>query len=504
VLKFIVFKNGQPDKEFQPQACYLIGPDEVPVRGEITCADGVITCRTSITEAVALALMWEVPRCGKYLLQTTRLGERKHPYILNVELARWRMMRLIQKLEDWSLFDCPQMDQIDRQIKTARNRFISAIQTLDQPAKAADLADQSLELSMEAGEATAKFYAMRMLGPRLRMKGVSKKLFGSRIDPDMDIERLTPDILSALNFVQIPVRWSRIQPGKDQFNFAKLDHWFDFLLKRRVTIKLTSLLRFHEAYLPKWLKESKVDFEAIRDLAFEFLSRIANRYGKYARSWTVLSGIHGENYFSLNFDQILELTRLSCLRAKQLCPRATTVIEILWPWGEYYASNPRSIHPFLYADLVTQSGINFDGLALKLLFGAPQEGFQARDILQISAMIDRYVMLGKPLHLVTSVPSQTVSGASNGNNAGGYWTGPWTTRIQAQWLETFCHIALSRPQVESITWNSLVDENSLESIPDSGLLTKDLTGKAAFSKMIDLRGRLARARTEVETELPSQ
>lgn len=499
MLTFIVFKNGAPDREFQLQAAYLVGPDEVPIRGKINFADGVATCEKSSEDAVALALMWEVPGCGKYLLQTTRLADRQQPYVLNVELARWRLMRLLQKLEDWALFDYPQMEQISKHIDSARNQFVKALQATDEPAKAADFADQALQTAMEAGEALARFHALRMLGPRLQTKGLSRKAFGCRIDSQIPVERLTPDVLGALNFVQIPVSWAELQPTKKHFEFGKLDHWFDFLLKRRMTVKLSSTVRFHEAYLPEWLKTGNVDFEALRDLVFDFLSHIANRYGKYIRGWPVVSGVHGENYFNLNFDQILELTRLSCLRAKQLCPRATTVIEILCPWGEYYARNSRTIHPFLYADLVTQSGINFDGLALKLLFGAPREGMHTRDIFQISTLVDRFAILGKPMHLITSVPSETVgNGSANGNTAGGYWTNPWTPSLQAQWLETFYQIALSRPQVESITWNSLADMTSLDCIPHSGLLTKDLGSKSAFTTMIDLQRRLADAGTTLK------
>jgi len=501
VLKFLVFKEGQPLKEMDLRAAYLVGADEVPLRGQIKCAAGLLTCEKTTDEAVSLALMWEVKGSGNYLLQTTRLPDRDRPYILNVELARWRLMRLMQKLEDWALFDYPQMDYTTDLIDRARALFVRALQTSDAPAKAADLGDQSLELSLEAGEVLAKFHAHKMLIPRLQAGALGRKVFGCTLDRKMAPEQLPPDALASLNFVNLPVCWAELQPTRQRFNFGRLDRWFDFLLKRRVTIKLASVVRLNETHVPNWLKRGNVDFEAIRDLVYEYLSHIANRYGKYIRSWVILSGIHAENYFNLNFDQILELTRLASLRAKQLCPRAATVIEIICPWGEYYARNPRTIHPFLYADMVAQSGINFDAFALELLFGASKEGMYTRDFFQISSLIDRFAILGKALHLTTAAPSQTGLGGGTAKdyNAAGYWTNPWSAELQARWLETFYQIVLSKPLVESITWDSLSDAHD-GTVQFSGLFTKDWTSKPALATMRQLQKRLAEARTTLRPE----
>lgn len=502
-MKFLAFKQGKLIKRLDLQASYLVGADEVPVRGQIAFSGGQIECKQTNGEAAALALMWEVKGSGKFLLQTTRLPDQAKPYVLNVELARWRLMRLTQKLEDWALFNYPQMGHIDGQINRARQLFIQAVQSLDSPPEAADLADQSLELSIEAGELLAKFHAARMLGPRLQLGSSARKMFGCRINQSMQTEGISPDGLAAHNFVQVPVSWAELQPSKGRFNLTRLDRWFEFLLKHRITIKLGSVVRFEESCIPDWLKKGNVDFEAIRELVYDYLSHIANRYGKYIRSWIILSGIHAENYFNLNFDQILELTRLASLRAKQLCPRASTVIEIICPWGEYYARNPRTIHPFLYADMVSQSGINFDGFALQMFFGNAREGMYTRDFFQISSLIDRYSVLGKPLHIITAAPSQAAPGGadnSSNNAPAGYCSSPWTAQTQAHWLDTFYQIALSKPQVESITWDGLSDADA-DRVPFSGLFTKDWTSKPAFAALRELQKRFTEAKTTPRPEV---
>ncbi|MFA5864268.1 MAG: hypothetical protein WC975_06230 [Phycisphaerae bacterium] len=500
MLKFLAFKDGVPTTELDVKPFYLIGPDEVSVRAQIRFADGLIICQKQTEEAAALAVLWEVKGAGKFLLQTTRLPDREKPYILNVEMARWRLMRILQKLEDWGLFGYPQIEKITTLLEDSRKLFIRALQNDSTPAKAADLADQSLQLSLEGGEALARFHAMRMLGPRVQGGGLSKKVFGCRLSSDLSTDQLSPDILGSLNFVQIPISWSELQPARQQFNMAPLDRWFEFLMKHRVTIRLGSVLSFTEAKIPIWLRGKNIEFELIRDLVYEYLTAIANRYGKYIRSWNILSGIHADNYFNLNFEQILDISRLASARAKQLCPRATSLIEIIHPWGEYYANNPRSIHPFLYADMVSQSGINFDAFSLRLPFGAPSEGMYLRDFFQMSSLLDRYALLGKPLHITTCVPSQVsddpeIADALAQKAEAGYWENPWSPEIQARWFELFCQVALSKPQVDSITWAALGD-SVCDCVPFSGLFTKTWTGKPVFVTLRELQKRLYEARTK--------
>jgi len=501
LLKFLVFKDETVPLELDIKGSYLIGSDDVPIRGQVRFNEGLIVCQKNTDEAAALAIMWEVPGAGKFLLQTTRLPDREKPYVLNVELARCRLMRILQKLEDWGLFDYPQTQKISEALEGSRKAFIKALQNDNFPAKAAEFADQSLQLSLEAGDALARFHASRMLVPRLQNGNFSRRLFGCQLNTGTPTEPLSNEILTSLNFVQIPISWADLQPSRQQFNLGPLDRWFEFLLKRRVTIKLGNVISFSEQNLPAWLKGKSIEFDLIRDLVYEYLTTIANRYGKYIRSWNIISGIHADNYFNFNFEQILDICRLASLRAKQLCPRATSVIEITHPWGEYYASNARTIHPYLFSDMLAQSGINFDAFAVRLVFGSAKEGHYLRDFFQLSALIDRYAILGKPLHITTCVPSQTgeeIEGKEPKTDAG-FWESPWSPEVQSRWFEVFCQLALSKPQVESITWDSLCD-SYCGNVPFSGLFTKNWIGKSVFSTMRDLHKRFIEARTAVKSE----
>src|SRR3954452_1774925 len=105
MLRFNGFIDGRPVTEQDLAGAYLIGQENVPLRAEITVADGEIRCRKQAIGPAALALVWSVKGFGKYLLETTRLPERDEPYNLNLELARSRLQLVAYKQADWGLYD---------------------------------------------------------------------------------------------------------------------------------------------------------------------------------------------------------------------------------------------------------------------------------------------------------------------------------------------------------------------------------------------------------------
>ena len=105
-MRFQVFKNGKLVDKFTPCGAYLFGSDGIPIRqAQITFKDGIITCNKPNLETGGLALLWPIDGFGKVLLPTTCLPERTGLYNLNVEIARAKLMQIINKREDWSFFD---------------------------------------------------------------------------------------------------------------------------------------------------------------------------------------------------------------------------------------------------------------------------------------------------------------------------------------------------------------------------------------------------------------
>src|SRR5208282_2781170 len=143
-IKFEIFRDGQRLNQFTPVAPMAMGPESVPMPAEILFRDGLLIVNRADEHALGVALVWDVPGVGTYHLETTRLQHRDQPYNLNVELARARLMKIVQKQEDWNLFDFPRADKFIQRFRESQSLLADALGLLHQPIEAARLADQSL------------------------------------------------------------------------------------------------------------------------------------------------------------------------------------------------------------------------------------------------------------------------------------------------------------------------------------------------------------------------
>jgi len=492
MLRFSVFQDGEPAHSVDLTGAYLVGGDGVPLRAEIEFRDGQIQCNKRTQGAAGLALLWTAKGTGRILLETTRLPERVKPYILQVELARGQLMRLSQKAEDWAV-DHPQpLDALTERWNQSRDLLVDALKS-DSPAQAAQTADEALGLAVEVGEGLARLHSHANLERRLRLNGFSRRVIGSSAALETSIDDYRKKLSRAVDFVALPFSWRQIEPAEQKFNWTAIDGWVDWLSRHGIPIRGCDLVNFTEGNVPDWVFIWEHDFETIRDLVYEHLRRIINRYGSYIQVWDVISGIHGNNCMSFNFEELMELTRMATATARQLAPRSRVAIDLVAPWGEYYASNQRTIPPLLYADMVTQAGINFDAFGLQFDFGGGRDGMYLRDMFQVSAVIDRF-NLGRPLH-VTAVGVPSAVRESNKASAAqaGQWRGPWSEKLQARWLADFYAVALSKPFVETVTWRPLSDHES-HPTPHCGLLRADLAPKPAYRELARIRAQVGNDR----------
>lgn len=484
MLSFAVYADGKLATRVNLSGAYVVGTDDVPLRADIEFANGIVQCKKRSAGPAGLAVLWNIPSVGEILLETVRVPEREAPYNLQVELLRGRLMRLHCKVEDWGLFDYDDATELIAQADAARDLLIKALQA-DTPAEAGAIADGALALAVQASESLTQMHAELFLNRRIQTAGFSQRVIGCGVHLDQPTELGRKRLSAAFDFATIPFVWRDIEPSEQAFQWKELDDWVDALAKDHLPMRGSALLSFSEGNVPDWLYIWEHDFDTIRDLAFEHIRRVINRYGQYIQSWNVVSGIHANTCFSFTFEQLMELTRMATALTKQLCPNGTAILELVAPWGEYYARNQRTIPPLLYADMAIQSGVNFDAFGLQFYFGSGVDGMYVRDMFQVSALLDQFLKLGKPLHITAvQVPSEGSGGETS--DEGGVWRSPWTEQVQADWLRQFVDIALSKPFVESVSWQSLVD-NKQQAVPHGGLLRADLVPKVAYNILMDVR-----------------
>ena len=478
-MKFQVFKNGKVVDKFRLCGAYLFGTDGIGIRrAKIRFKNGFVECERPNLETAGLALLWPIDGFGRMLLPTTCLPERDRPYNLNLEIARAKLMQITNKREDWLFFDA--VVGLKDISKEAQDLFIQAIQNISDTPAASRLADESLKKAIVVSEKLAIKQAESLFNTRARNHSFGRGCLGCRVDPtQINNSEYVERLLELFGTVMIPINWAQMELQKGRFDFSAVDACIDVLGKRKLVIGAGPLLRFSKENLPKWLPHSEAEFEKIRETAYQFVSKVVARYSGSIHKWYVISGLNAFNHFGFSFEQVLEMTRAANMAVKAASNRAMRIIEIGNPWGEYYATIPDSIPPLVYMDMVVQSGINFDAFGLVMRFGKNQSGMHIRDMMQISAILDYVSPVARPLYITgVEVPSQNGDGLYSGKVAG-VWHQEWDQSRQAQWIEQFYKIALSKPFVDSVTYSTLADMKG-SAIANSGLLTSQLEPKKSF------------------------
>ena len=90
MLRFAVHDDHGPASDWPLDDAYLIGPDDIAVRGKLTFDGGLIQCKKRANHSVGLCLPYDAGPLGRLMLQTCLLPDRDKPYILAVEVARHR------------------------------------------------------------------------------------------------------------------------------------------------------------------------------------------------------------------------------------------------------------------------------------------------------------------------------------------------------------------------------------------------------------------------------
>lgn len=486
--RFLCYLADKRKQSPDLHGAHLVGNDNVPLRAEIRWENDGICCTPRMQEPVGLSLLWPVKGFGTIQLQTTRLPAREAPYNLHVELARHQLMRLTVKREEWGLFDYSGMDEIAARIDKTRDAFILALQNADEPEVAARHADEALATGLWAAEEMARFHAAVFLGRRQQTGGFGRPFLGISVPDGTKSSALVQQLTDVFDFAYVPFVWRNIQPTEQAPGYDALEACIKTCSGVKLGLRGGPLLTFGVRSVPDWMYIWENDFESIYEAAREHVERTVQRFARQVSSWVVASGLQADNVFGFSFEQMMELTRMAAQVTKQIAPRSQVLIDLSQPWGEYYARNQQTVPPLLYADMAVQSGINFDGFGLQFLFGIGSDGYRLRDPFQVSALIDKLANLGKPLHVTAlGAPSQAVADA--GLSAGGEWHAPWSDQVQADWLTTLCEIALSKPYVETVCIQPLVDAAD-NVIATGGLFREDMTPKPVLAQLVEMRKRL--------------
>lgn len=501
MLRFHLPQTDGFGSDWVTRNAHALGPDLHPLRATITVEDEVLTLERRDMVSTALSLLYPVGDLGELTLQTCLLPDRDEPYRLSIELARHRLMTLYSLLEEWSMFELPGDHPVQRRSRESREAFVEALclQTED-PASADEHAHRSLVASLDASEELTLAHAELLLDRRIQTGKLPAHALGVGVPLSHASEHSMKLLGGVGSLVALQCPWNALAPEEDGNHWEDMDRWVAWASERNLPLAAGPLISFETHHVPDWVYIWEHDFETLRDLIYDHVERVVTRYKDKITVWNVVSGLHVNQNFPFSFDQVMDITRTATRLVKRIQPASRALIGIRQPFGEYFASNVRSIPPALYADLVVQAGNVFDGFSLQVLMGQALPGQFCRDLMQIATLIDRFGGFGKPLQVVIGVPSAPVTSEMIHDSSSdlpadaecGIWRRPWNTTVQGHWLEAVTEIAASRPFVETVLWKEAVDHPEM-TLPMAGLLTESLELKPAAARILELRKRFQAA-----------
>lgn len=497
MLRFAVFKDDAPATEFPLRHAYLIGKDDLGVPGSVSFRDGIITCDKATGDEASLALQIDAGDCGVLTLRTCLLPNRQHPYLLDLELARHRIMLFLNKLEEWSLSDLPTSDPVMATFEEARAAFTEALvarePNTDFTPHQAQAARLALRKAIHASEKLARLSAERLLANRLEppedTKPIAPPRLGVIVPCEQFAEPLRKIVAGTFDFMISAMRWNQIEREEGRFSFVDTDRWIEWAVRQgRVPVIAGPILDFSPQAVPEWMGVWGQDYQSVREFAYEHAKRVVTRYRRTVNRWIAVSGINLNRGFSLSVDQMIELTRLGILIVRKLHPSAKVVVEVTEPWGEHVSANPESLSPLLYAELILESGMQIDALGLRIQLADHAPGRSMRDLCQLSALLDDYAAFERPIDITAiGVPSETPTPIKNPDNhedEPGWWHSRWSPEQQAEWMTEALTIIASKPFIRSVAWQSLYDATG--SAP-CALITSEGRAKPALRRFAEIR-----------------
>ena len=249
-LSFEIYRDGKRLTEFVPVAAIGIGPESVPIQADIAFENGLLNVRRPDEHAVGICLLWDLGAPGAFMLETTRLACRAKPYILNVELARFRLMKVVQKQEDWNLFDFPKAERFGVKFREAQDLLAQALGALHEPVEASRLADRALLMGIELSEELGAFHAELLIQRRRGNGSFVKHVIGCRIDTSVQNEKYRETLVSNFDYAVVPMSWRQMEPEEHRFNTAAVDDWVELLTKKRLPVIAGPLIQLDENHLP--------------------------------------------------------------------------------------------------------------------------------------------------------------------------------------------------------------------------------------------------------------
>ena len=279
--------------------------------------------------------------------------------------------------------------------------------------------------------------------------------------------------------------WKNPEPEWDRIDYTRYDESLDWCLQRHLTPKGFGYCYMIHGATPEWIRSWP--YERILPVYKNVVRETMRRYDGRVPYAEIINEAHDSaNLWKLSHKQILEITREVLKSAREGSATVKRLINNCCLWAEGATKRnddgSRRWSAYRYLKDCVSNGSEFEVIGLQLYY--PRQ-----DVFEIERMLDRFKAFKKPLHIseisCNSAPGLDEASMRPKDLVPG-WHGPWTEKMQADWLESIYTICYSKPEFEAIGYWDIADYGG-HFWPFGGLLHKDYTPKESYLRLLDLQ-----------------
>lgn len=295
------------------------------------------------------------------------------------------------------------------------------------------------------------------------------------------------------NHYTVSMFWDQVEHKPGEYRFAEWEQRLGVkqAVESGMSLKLHALL---QESVPRHVKGGGArNFVEANRRYFEHATRRfeeENGLGEAVLIWQAANEPSTNRYAEFDESRKIELLRGNVDLLHRRAPRPKVMInDVYADWGQRWQGQPdpgghRVVSPFEMFQTLNERGVDFDLAGLEWYPGLRVNFFNVlqlhgplQDFMTTSGELDRYIGLGKPLHITEF----TVPSTFGTDWRSGWWRQHWTPHVQADYAERFYTIAFSKKHVREITYWGISDNEPW--VIEGGLMNKSYQPKPILDRL---------------------
>ena len=476
VMRFVVDDMERITDPFLAEV-YIASLEGIPWRCYVERTEDGFQIRRRIDESGNVFAMWRLPDGTETLLCTASLRVRERPYLLAVEIARGTLNRLRNQTAAWKQAGLEVGEELAQQINAAGEPFCIAATSQHDVQAATEAANDSIRQSLKGCEMLLATY-VEQLQEVNRDRPKPTLMFGTELSKPVADENAANAIKSTFNIACIQPKWSSIEPVTTDYDWLTIDETVDWAQQHRLRTLVGPILSFDSHVLPDWLVLWEDDFTTLQSYVVGWVRELVERFRGEINLWHVAAKMNSAKVLSLTDEQRLKLTVAALDAVRQIDSKTPAIISFDQPWAEYMSQSNSDVAPLHYADALARANLGLGGLGLHIDWGYRPGGTLPRQPLELSQLLDQWSMLGLPLVVFLTMPSDLQLDPKKSvkfHPLAGAPLPEWNAQAQSELASMLTEICWCKQSVQGVFWNQTFDADG-GPFPNAGLF--DAQGQA--------------------------